>query len=333
MVYCLMSGGVDSSVAAFLLKKNGYDVKGVTLKIFDRPECKTTSSCCGSAYDIGIAYKVASIIGIPFEVIDLRKEFKELVIEKFVSFYKNGLTPNPCVFCNDSIKFDFVLKKLQGYIATGHYARIINGKLFKGFDRAKDQSYFLCTVNRAAFSRILFPLGEYEKSEVRKIAYENGFPNWNKKDSYDLCFTDNHIQYLENEIGDGAGAMFYEGRVVATHTGYYKFTYGKRVKLSFGKRIYVKAIEPSSRSVYLATREQLYSNKLRVYGFNMLSDYSSGRYVVKTRSMHEGAYAYVDFFANYIEFGEKQFALTPGQVVCVYNGDEVVAGGIIKEVL
>ncbi|MCS7184397.1 MAG: tRNA 2-thiouridine(34) synthase MnmA [bacterium] len=333
-VYCLMSGGVDSSVAAYLLKKDGYSVTGVTMKIFDEIDCKTKSSCCGSAYDVGQAFAVAQKLGIPFKVIDLRAVFKERVIDRFIDFYAKGLTPNPCVFCNESVKFEVVFKLFDGIIATGHYARIINGKLYKGLDQKKDQSYFLCTIKKEYLERILFPIGVYKKEEVRKIAYQEGFPNYNKKDSYDICFTSNHTEFLESKIGSGFGEVFYKDKVVGYHNGYYKYTYGQRIKTSIPKRMYVKKIDPIKKTIYVGSLDEVASKVFSVFSFNILSDDpSDGYYNVKVRSMHQEVPAYVSFKNNIVEFEENQFGITPGQVACIYKDDEVIAGGIIKEVL
>ncbi|MBI5374879.1 MAG: tRNA 2-thiouridine(34) synthase MnmA [Candidatus Schekmanbacteria bacterium] len=356
-VIVAMSGGVDSSVAAFLLKEQGYNVIGISLQLYDQSSYSETlfGSCC-SLKDIHDARRVAEKLAIPFYVINLEKEFREEVIDNFLSRYSNGKTPNPCILCNQKIKFRHLLNRAFGigadFLATGHYASIekdsASGEfiLKKGIDANKDQSYFLAGMTQAQMQNILFPVGSLKKIEVREIARENGLPVWEKKESQEICFvpSNNYRDFLKREIPSfretPGEIMTSDGTVVGKHNGIENFTIGQRkgIGLAFGKPFYVTALIPEKKQVVIGDENELFKTGMKVTGIIWHSERavpaSGMRLEVKYR--YRSKYAAAEIIAidgenATVKFLEPQKAITPGQAAVFYNDDSVLGGGWIEE--
>ena len=250
-----MSGGVDSSVAAYLMVKKGYECMGTTMRLYRNEDIGLCNfhTCC-SQKDIDDAAEVAFNLDIPYEVLDFTFDFKDKIIDKFISTYEAGGTPNPCIDCNRFMKFDklmqFAKEKQLDFVVTGHYARIENKNgrflLKKARDLSKDQSYVLYSLTQEQLAHTLFPLGDYEKSETRKIAEENGFVNSKKPDSQDICFVPDgdYVKFMENYIGkhyEKGNYLDKNGNVIGTHEGAVHYTIGQRkgLKIALGEPVYV----------------------------------------------------------------------------------------------
>ena len=348
-----MSGGVDSSVAAYLLKEQGYDVIGVTMQIWqeDKDYTEREGGCC-SLSAVDDARRVANKIGIPFYVMNFRDSFKEKVIDYFVQEYIDGKTPNPCIACNKHLKFDELLRKAQGigadYVATGHYAKIIDGKLHKATDKNKDQSYFLAYVNRDIFKEVLFPLQDIEKPEVRKIAEKYDLITAKKKDSTGICFigernfTNFLKNYLPNQEGDIVNIETNE--VLGKHIGLMYYTIGQRKGLNLGDihdKIHSKAFvvkkDLTNNILYIATGDEnnyLYSNRAIIKDFNFLVDTLPSTCTCKFRYRQQDIPCQIKVLENnIIEVNyDHAKAVTPGQFCVLYQDDLCLGGGIIDEV-
>lgn len=341
-VLLLMSGGVDSSVSALILKKQGYKVTGVTMKLQNNDS---------NLKDINDAKNVAKKLGIDHFIVDLHEEFKERVVDPFVKDYLNGVTPNPCVKCNKWIKFGRMLKVADemgfDYIATGHYAKIEydeNQKkyILKRNDFKKDQSYVLYNLKQEQLSRILFPISNFEKEEIRKIAKENGLGVFDKPDSQDICFikNGNHVDFIENYTHRKAprGDFLDEfGNKIGEHDGIIKYTIGQRKGLgvSFGKPMFVIEIDKERNAVILGEEESQYKDELIAEKVNFtLLDFPTEEMKInaKTRYKSKPAEAILIPLEKgkvKIKFLNKQKSITPGQSVVFYQGDVVIGGGII----
>ena len=284
-----MSGGVDSSVAALLLHNSGYEVIGVTMRLWsdnsDDPGVKS-KRCC-SVSDVQDAKRVCNTIGIPHYVMNFEKEFKNHVIDYFCQEYDRGRTPHPCLACNDKIKFDFLLKKALAldakYIATGHYARISesNGifKLLKGKDDNKDQSYVLFTLTQKELSHLKFPVGEFNKNEIRELAKEAGLSIANKLDSMEICFIpdNDYRKFIAERLTPKAGNIIdSSGNVLGQHPGLQFFTIGQRRKLGLNGNsenpVYVTDIDPNTNTVEVGNEQLLYKNQLWASKINFISN-------------------------------------------------------------
>ena len=344
-----MSGGVDSSVAAYLMLRQGYDCTGVTMRLYDSP---TEDSTCCSLDDVEDARAVAARLGIRHYTFNFKDDFDRQVIQKFVSSYERGLTPNPCIDCNRYLKFDRLLRRAQElgcwWVVSGHYARIRreNGRylLYKAADRAKDQTYFLACLNQAQLSHIQFPLGDLTKTQVRKIAEENGFVNARKRDSQDICFVPDgdYGAFLQRYTGKTYAEgdfLNLQGQVVGRHRGAACYTKGQRkgLGLAMGEPVYVCAKDMGNNTVTVGPNAALFSPSLRAndwnwYPFAELTQ--PMRVTAKTRhsQFEQAATVYPEEggFAR-VEFDEPQRAVTPGQAVVLYDGDLVVGGGTITE--
>lgn len=357
-VMVAMSGGVDSSVAAYLVKEEGYDVTGVTLRLYDGEKGSFAKSglppypaeAVSSAVED--AKCVADSLGIPHLVFDLRDEFKQRVIDSFVKAYESGLTPNPCIECNRYLKFEKILlcgdKSENACVATGHYAMIERDSgserflLRKAVDLNKDQTYVLCRLTQDQLARTMFPLGKITKEEALLIAKEQDFTTASKSDSQDICF-----------IPDGDYAGFIcryrdktypcgkftdkRGNSLGDHRGIIRYTVGQRkgLGIALGKPAYVCSIDPESNTVVLGDNEDLFTRELEAVDFNWIAtDTPSGdiRAKARIRYKHKEAYATVVPTGRdtvKVIFDEPQRAVTGGQSVVLYDGDIVIGGGTI----
>ena len=351
-----MSGGVDSSVAAWLMLREGYDCMGVTMRLFRNPDIgRSLAHACCSLADIDDAAEVAFQLDIPHAVPDFTAEFRKQVMEKFVRVYENGGTPNPCIDCNRYLKFDRLVKYAdeQGmeYVVTGHYARIEYDRekerylLKKALDRSKDQSYVLYMLTQEQLERIRFPLGGLRKSEVREIAERQGFCNARKHDSQDICFVPDGdhgrflAQFRGRELPEGK-VLNARGEVVGTHKGAAQYTVGQRKGLgvALGEPVYVLRKDVRENTVTVGPEEALYSRTLHADEVNWLSIHVPEgplRVKAKTRYRQEEREATVFPCGETrfrLEFDEPQRAVTPGQAVVLYDGDLVLGGGTITDV-
>lgn len=342
-----MSGGVDSTVAAHLLKESGFDVAGMNCRFFCEDEEKLLTG-----EDIKDAKAVCEKLDIPFFVSDLRKEFADCVIEDFLSSYEKGETPNPCVCCNKHLKFDLMLKKAeeQGYdnIATGHYAIIekdTNGRflLRKGADTNKDQSYVLYVLNQHQLSHSVFPLGKLCKSEIREIAEALGFINANRKDSQDICFVPDgdYAAFIEKRTGKAypcGDFVTRDGKILGQHKGIIRYTVGQRkgLGLALPAPMYVCEKDVLNNRVILSDNETLFTKTLTAKNINLIPYEridSPIRVKAKVRYKHAEQWATVhqtDEDTLFVEFDEPVRAIAKGQSLVMYDGDYVVGGGIIK---
>ncbi len=343
-----MSGGVDSSVAVFLLKESGFDVAGVNLLMHP-----SDSNSAAGENSAETAEKICEKLGIPFYFFDFTKEFRENVVEDFVRTYEAGATPNPCIVCNKNIKFGALLDKAGelgfDYISTGHYARIeeSNGRflLRKGADLTKDQSYVLYVLTQNQLSHTLFPLGEYEKVNIRKIAEREGFVNAHKHDSQDICFVPdgNYAAYIESYLGKKfpeGDFVTLDGRVLGRHKGIIKYTVGQRkgLGLALPAPMYVYEKNVEENKVILTDETALFSDTLIADNINLIPFDRLDkpmRVKAKVRYKQPEQYAVIeqtDEDKITVRFEEKQRAIAKGQSVVFYDGEYVVGGGIISQV-
>ena len=348
-----MSGGVDSSVAAYLLKEQGYDVIGVTMQIWqdeDRAIQEENGGCCGlSAVDD--ARRVAADLGIPYYVMNFKKEFKRDVIDYFIEEYRQGRTPNPCIACNRYVKWESLLKRSldigAAYIATGHYARIVkldNGRytLMRSATLAKDQTYALYNLTQEQLSCTLMPVGEYSKDEIREIAETINLQVASKPDSQDICFVPDgdYASFIEETTGEKVvpgNFVDLDGNILGQHKGIIHYTVGQRkgLGLSLGKPVFVLKIRPETNEVVIGDNEDALSYTLRANRINFMSveDLEGDKRVfAKIRYNHKGAWCTVKKCGEdeiLCTFEEPQRAITPGQAVVLYDGDYVFGGGTI----
>ncbi len=350
-----MSGGVDSSVGAYLLKEQGYDVVGVTMQIWQEEEAEIqeeNGGCCGlSAVDD--ARRVAWELGIPYYVMNFRQEFKEHVIDYFVEEYIHGRTPNPCIACNRYVKWESLLKRSLDigaeYIATGHYARIEqlpNGRyaLRKSVTAAKDQTYALYNLTQYQLAHTLMPVGEYSKEEIRAIADRIHLQVASKPDSQEICFIPDHdyAKFIEEHSDTGlpeGNFVDLDGNVLGRHKGITHYTIGQRkgLNLSMKRPVFVVEIRPETNEVVIGDSEDVFSDTLRCDHLNWMAiDGLHGKEMqvtAKIRYSHKGAHCIIrEVEDDVVEcvFEEPQRAITPGQAVVFYDGDYVVGGGIIR---
>lgn len=348
-----MSGGVDSSVAALLMKRAGYEPIGVTMRLLSNEDLPPEEgrTCC-SLSDVEDARQAAFSLGMRYYVFNFTEAFHREVMDGFVRAYSLGLTPNPCVECNRRIKFGELLRRCEEAgcekLATGHYARLAYDEgssrwlLKKGRDRGKDQSYMLSCLNQRQLSRCAFPLGEYTKEETRELARESGFACAEKRDSQDICFVPDgdYAGFLMRY----AGAAFTpgdfvtsDGRTVGRHRGIERYTIGQRkgIGLSFPEPMYVTRLDPAGNRVFLGRENELYSKTVRAVRVNFVAAAGLSRpekFLAKIRYRQREQPALASQIGEdelLIEFDEPQRAVTPGQTVVLYDGDTVVAGGEI----
>lgn len=350
-----MSGGVDSSVAAYLMKQEGFQCIGATMRLYQNEDAGLPqgSTCC-SLDDVEDARSVARRLGIPHYTFNFSDAFREYVMEPFVRTYEAGGTPNPCIACNQYLKFGALLQRARElgcrYVVTGHYARIRQDPdtgrwlLLRGLDRAKDQTYFLYPLTQDQLGSIRFPLGELTKEQVRAIALEQGFVNAKKRDSQDICFVPDgdYRGFLERFTGKeypSGDFLDREGHVVGTHRGAVSYTLGQRKGLgvALGAPAYVCAKDMEKNTVTLGRDQDLYSTGLRAdswFWFPFPALTQPMEVTAKTRhSLREtAATVYPEDGGNArVVFHDSQRAITPGQAVVLYQGDTVIGGGTIIE--
>jgi len=345
-----MSGGVDSSVTAVLLKEQGHDVFGATMKLWDNdnraPEC---GSCYSKSQDevIEECKKIAKFIGIRHYVIDLSKEFNQYVIDYFIDSYKKGLTPNPCIYCNEYIKFSKFFNGIEKYennfdkFATGHYANIVYSDEHKryllksGKNKIKDQSYFLYRLNQNALSKIMFPLYDKEKSEVRDIARKYNLPISEKPDSQDF-FAGEYKRLFDDDKISG-NIIDKNGNILGVHNGVFNYTIGQRkgLDIAYSHALYVLSIDAKNNTVIVGDKSDMFSTECYIENLNLISIEKIDKpfkALVKTRSTHKGSMATIDALENdmvYIKFDEPTMIVSGGQSAVFYDDDIVIGGGII----
>lgn len=352
-VVIAMSGGVDSSVTAALCAEQGHDAVGIAMRLYSTPQDDYSKSCC-SPDDLFDARTVAASVDMPFYVANYQEDFRERVIDYFVDEYRRGRTPNPCVACNNHLKFDILLDRClalgSNYLATGHYARIDRSgdypKLKRGVDPDKDQSYFLFGIPREALPRIVFPLGELNKGEVRQHAERLGLATADKPESHEICFVggDDYKEYVEDRLDaeqQTPGQIVHQnGEVMGEHEGIHQFTVGQRrgLGLSHHERLYVQTIRPEDGTVVVGPRDGLDARGLVAEECNWLSfERPTGpiECEVQIRYGADPVPALVtvgdDPSTSFVEFVEPQRAVSPGQAAVFYRGDEVLGGGFIEE--
>lgn len=346
-----MSGGVDSSTAAYLLKEMGYEVEGVSFILYEarlRRESSYRQVACCSIEAIKEAAIVAGQLGILHTVIDLKEEFLDKVISPFINFYKKGLTPNPCILCNKYIKFPFLLQiaseRGASYISTGHYARIKEQGLFKGIDLKKDQSYVLYVLKKEDLKRLILPLGELTKEKVREIARSLNLVALRRPESQEICFIEErrYSEFLSKllEPEEGPVIDIRTGETLKIHKGIFNYTIGQRRGLGISSRepYYVVKIEPEKRAVYVGRKEDAYKREIILSDLNILepSAFSQRplRATVKIRSTmkDEPATLYIEGDLMRVIFDSPQWAPAPGQSAVFYDGKQVLGGGVIMEV-
>ncbi|MTI95164.1 MAG: tRNA 2-thiouridine(34) synthase MnmA [Firmicutes bacterium] len=344
-----MSGGVDSSVAAVILKEQGYDVVGATIKLWpEYIEPLDEGGCC-SLSAVEDARRVANKLEIPFYVLNMQAEFQKLVIDRFSAEYARGRTPNPCIECNRSIKFGKLLsmaKKLDiEYVATGHYARIHfqdgRYRLLRGTDNHKDQSYTLYALGQELLAKILFPVGEYTKDQIRAKASEIGLRVANKPDSQEICFIpdNDYKQFLElhGQVHSQPGDIVdQQGNVLGRHQGIHNFTIGQRKGLGISAEapLYVIDINPETNQIVVGHNLEVFSRSFRVADFTWTSGVTpSAPFTAEAKIRYHADPHPAEVIPSgdfvQIRFLEPQRAITPGQSAVVYDGEEVLGGGII----
>ena len=349
-----MSGGVDSSVAAALLKRQGHEVVGVTMRFLDQDPAEAGGGrgCCGMLA-VRDAARVAATLGFPHYPLDFRQDFERDIIEDFCSEYARGRTPNPCIRCNEKVKFRVLLGRLQELgaerLATGHYARVTqdgNGswQLRKGVDERKDQSYFLYTLTQDQMARVLMPVGELTKAEVRNLARSIGLPVADKAESQEICFIPDNdypgfLRRRRPEMFRPGPVLDSSGNEIGRHDGIAGYTVGQRrgFGIALGERRYVVSIDAERNTVVLGAEEECRSGQGIVEDINWVSGSPpEARFdaVVKIRYQHPGARARVEPLEGRrarVTFDEPQWAITPGQAMVFYNGDVVLGGGTITD--
>ena len=348
-----MSGGVDSSVAAYLLKEAGYDVIGVTMQIWQdesRDQVEESGGCCGLTA-VDDARRVAAALGIPYYVMNFQSDFKERVIDYFVAEYLRGKTPNPCIACNRYVKWESLLQKSLGigadYIATGHYARIEkrnNGRYALRTSKmaGKDQTYALYNLTQEQLARTIMPVGDYSKEEIREMAKSINVRIANKPDSQEICFIPdhNHRRFIEEETGEKlreGNFVTREGKILGQHKGIAAYTIGQRkgLGISRGEPVFVTEIRPDTNEVVIGTGDAVWGDTLVASDVNWMSipglqEKGVLNAVAKVRYSHRGERCIVESLDEgrvLVRFAAKVRAITPGQAVVFYDEENFVIGG------
>lgn len=369
-VVVAMSGGVDSSAAAALLKEEGYEVIGISMQLYDhsKKEDSRFDSCC-SLKEVDMVKRVAQILDIPYYVLDFEEVFKEKVVNYFVDEYLKARTPNPCVKCNEDVKFKHLIQKAKelkaDYLATGHYVKNEYDKntgsyrLLRAKDRKKDQSYFLFGTAKKELPFLLFPLGNLEKSQVRQVAQKAGLPNAQKKESMEICFIPNNnysefvveqltLREEKNKLSGKFATR--EGKIIGEHNGYFKYTVGQRrgLGLSNPNPLYVLGVNSSTKEVILGKNADLFSQGLLAKNINWISLPHGSDITCKIRHGSKEIESQLELnFQDHLQqkegrfqspqikilFKTQQKAVTPGQAVVFYEGDVLLGGGWIEYAL
>lgn len=346
-----MSGGVDSSVAAALLKEQGYDVMGMMLRLWSEPGKEESNRCC-TPDSMAQARRVAAKLGIPFYVIDAKDVFRETVVQYFLDGYARGETPNPCLLCNRQIRWTFLLEHALAlgaeYMATGHYARVENAEdggrtLLRALDRSKDQSYILHVLSQEQLRHALFPVGDYPKTEIRAIAEKHGLPTASRKDSQDLCFLAgedyrNFLQRNAAEMLRPGEIVRPDGRSLGRHNGLANYTIGQRKGLGLASPIplYVLGKDAVTNTLIVGAQEELGSRRLTAREVNWLSGKGPRqpfRAEVKVRYTAREAEARVTPLEGdraLVDFDAPQRDITAGQAAVFFQGEQVIGGGLIE---
>ncbi|NWF98913.1 MAG: tRNA 2-thiouridine(34) synthase MnmA [Nitrospirae bacterium] len=366
-VIIAMSGGVDSSVAAYLLKMQGYEVEGVTYYMYEQ-EVNNNMTTCSSLKSVKEVSDIADCFGIKHEIIDIRKEFSKMVIEPFINAYQKGKTPNPCIICNRFIKFPMLLEKAKernaSYISTGHYAIVEKVEksnraiLRKGIDPKKDQSYFLYALNQDILKKLILPLGSMTKDKVRKLAHEIGLPSLERQESQEICFIQgrNYKSFIQSHLSFASrhgNIMHVNGGIIGKHKGIYNYTIGQRkgMGIAFTEPLYIVKIDPINNIIIAGPREYAKKREFLVSEINWIEQPSIKKNdlikaSVKIRSTMKEQPATIYFYNNQDEnhnetvqplnskvlkivFDEPQWAPAPGQSAVFYVKDIVLGGGII----
>jgi len=351
-VVVAMSGGVDSSVSAALLKAQGYDVRGISLQLYDpvpkEPGCQS-KTCC-SLDDVLDAGRVARKLDIPFEVLDMRTEFKNLVIDYFIAEYATGRTPNPCIRCNELIKFDLLLKKVKelgaDLLATGHYTRTEVDdtgriRLLTGLDPAKDQSYFLYTLTQEHLQHLLFPIGFMTKPEVRKLAVYFNLPVAQKHESQEICFIpdNDYVRFLESHgvVQHSGEIVTSDSTVVGAHAGLHRYTVGQRkgLGIAWEHPLHVVAIDTERNQLIVGGRDELKTVDLTAGSatWSIPPEAPKFRATCRIRYRHTPAPCTVVLHGQdrfVVRFDQPQTSVTPGQAAVLYDGEQVIGGGWIE---
>ena len=350
-VVVAMSGGVDSSVTAALLKEAGDEVIGVTMRLWseERPDLPTHYRHCCSVEAIDDARRVCQILGISFYVMNFERQFQSEVVDYFCREYRQGRTPNPCLACNQRIKFHLLLQKALAlgadYLATGHYAGIdqVDGKyrLLKARDTAKDQSYALYTLGQDELKHLLFPLGNYRKDDVRSLAAKWGLPVADKAESQEICFipdNDYHRFLSERLLPEPGGIFDTQGRRLGRHQGIAFYTVGQRhgLGLARGQRLYVTSIDAARNALVVGPEDELLGSSLHATAINYVSGQvpngpTSISAKIRYRSPEAPATLLPQGRGALVRFDQPQRAITPGQAVVFYQGEAVLGGGIIQD--
>jgi tRNA-uridine 2-sulfurtransferase len=360
-----MSGGVDSSVAVYLLKQQGFEVEGLSFILWDARNRPGPTACC-SLEAVSSASSTAEKLGIRHAALDVRGEFIEKVVEPFVEAYTKGMTPNPCILCNRHIKFPFLIREAEkqgaGYIATGHYARVVQGSgfgtegsgspdpslvtcrslLLKGIDPKKDQSYVLYALGQETLDRLVLPLGDYRKEDVRTIARSLSLPAADRPESQEICFIEykNYFEFIEKlwpTAGEPGPILDMEGKVLGTHRGLYRYTIGQRKGLGIysPEPHYVIKIDAAKNALCVGSREDAKPRTFIVEDVSWLLAPQDNclRAAVKLRSTMEARPASLEIIGDGVKviFDEPQWASAPGQSAVFYQGDAVIGGGVIGE--
>lgn len=354
-VLVAMSGGVDSSVAAYLLKEEGYNLIGVTMKTWGYDDIPEKDSGCCSLETIYSARNVANQLGFSHYTMDFTGKFNEVVISNFIEEYLKGRTPNPCVLCNKAIKWGALLEKAESlgadYIATGHYSKILNNGsryyISTAEDKSKDQSYALWRVSQYALSKTLFPLGGLLKTKVRDIARELGLKPADTPDSQEICFVpnDDYRQLIDIRLPElnrniAGGDIIYHDKVIGKHKGYINYTIGQRrgLNISLGKPVYVSKIDAEQNVIYVDDENGLYNSEMLCAEINLQKTEKLGSPVharVKIRYKDTGDMAIIEQINDNeikVTFDKPKKSITPGQSAVFYDGYDVIGGGIIQTI-
>lgn len=352
-VVAAMSGGVDSAVSAYLLKESGYNVIGITMRLSTpkTPDNTSQNKRCCTAEDTNDAKRVCRALGIPHYVLNFEKEFHGNVIQYFLDEYRLGRTPNPCIACNQHVKFRFLMDKVNALgadmLATGHYGRIVykegRYRLLKAIDNKKDQSYVLYGLGQKELSKLIFPVGEYPKKRIREIAMELGLPVADKPDSQDICFIPDgdYRKFIRNQIPRHPGEIVdMDGKSVGEHTGIEEFTVGQRKGLGIatGSKQYVVSLDAQTNKVTIGNSDDLNTQALIALKVSYVTgEQPEAETAVMAKVRHHAPESDANITPSgdeaHVWFREPQRAATPGQSVVFYKGEEVLGGGVIEKTL